>query len=128
MKHKIIKLAIAGAIAIVGTIGYNFTVNQNDANFQFAIDNVEALARGEGSGGGVEDCDITIYNRNEAEASTIKEIQSSIGGGFYIVVDGKRIDLGIGGHAGGSVKYYYCKVSPGNCCKKTWMQKPVEYL
>ena len=48
MKKRIIKLAIAGAIAIVGTVGYNFSVNQNDANFQFTIDNVEALAQGEG--------------------------------------------------------------------------------
>lgn len=38
MKHKIKKLAIAG------TVGYNFSVNQNDANFQFAMDNIEALA------------------------------------------------------------------------------------
>lgn len=41
MKHKIKKLAIAG------TVGYNFSVNQNDANFQFAMDNIEALAYGE---------------------------------------------------------------------------------
>lgn len=47
MKKRIIKLAIAGAIAIVGTVGYNFTVNQNNTNLQFAMDNVEALAYGE---------------------------------------------------------------------------------
>ena len=47
MKKNIIKLAIAGAIAIVGTVGYNFSVNQNDANFQFAMDNIEALAEEE---------------------------------------------------------------------------------
>ena len=41
MKHKIKKLAIAG------TVGYNFSVNQNDANFQFAMDDIEALAYGE---------------------------------------------------------------------------------
>lgn len=51
MKKRIIKLAIAGAIAIIGTVGYNFSVNQNDANFQFTMDNVEALARGEGTSG-----------------------------------------------------------------------------
>ena len=57
MKKNIIKLAIAGAIAIVGTVGYNFSVNQNDANFQFTMDNVEALARGEsGSSKHTLDC------------------------------------------------------------------------
>ena len=51
VKKIVTKFAIASAIAIVGTIGYNFTVNQNDANFQFAMDNIEALAQGETSVG-----------------------------------------------------------------------------
>ena len=48
MKKKFIKFAIVGAIAIIGTVGYNFTVNQDDANFQFSMDNIDALAQGEG--------------------------------------------------------------------------------
>lgn len=124
MKHRILKASIIGAIAIAGTIGYNFTVNQDDANFQFIMDNIEALAQGEG----VEDCDITIYNRNQAESVTIEKLEASTGGGVCIIVNGKRIELGIGGHIGGYVRYYYCEESLGNCCKKSWMQQPVEYL
>ena len=69
MKKKIIKFAIVGAIAIIGTVGYNFTVNQDNANFQFSIDNVEALARGEGtsSGHGKSIC------YNQSTASTVNK-------------------------------------------------------
>lgn len=76
MKKRIIKLAIAGAIAIVGTVGYNFSVNQNDANFQFTMDNVEALARGEG-GGSISCCagfwgECTLADGSKSKAPLIQ--------------------------------------------------------
>ena len=62
MKKKIIKFAIVGVLAIAGTLGYNFTMNPNDANFQLIMDNVEALAQGEGG----LDC---RYNRHPSTCS-----------------------------------------------------------
>ena len=78
MKKRIIKLAIAGAIAIVGTIGYNFTVNQNDANFQFTMDNVEALARGEGTDTG-GDCNMYLSGKT-SEILTYMNARNIAGG------------------------------------------------
>lgn len=76
MKKRIIRLAVAGAIAIVGTVGYNFTVNQNNTNLQFAMDNVEALARGEG-GGSISCCagfwgECTLADGSKSKAPLIQ--------------------------------------------------------
>ena len=78
MKKRTIKLAIAGAIAIIGTIGYNFSVNQNDANFQFTMDNVDALARGEGTDTG-GDCNMYLSGKTD-EMLTYMNAKNKLGG------------------------------------------------
>lgn len=50
MKKRLKKYIVIGAIAIVGTLGYNFSINQEDASFQFIAGNIEALANEEGGG------------------------------------------------------------------------------
>lgn len=57
MKNRLRKYIIIGALAIVGTFGYNFSINQENANIQFIAGNIEALANGEGG----LDCN---YNRH----------------------------------------------------------------
>lgn len=124
---KIIKSTLGTIIVFSLAITGLFTTNMNQSSeFNISLANIEALAAGTESD--VDKCDIRIYNRNESEATSISTVQASMGGGFYIIVNGKRVDLGIGAHAGGSVKYYYCHSSLGNCCKKSWMEKPVNYL
>lgn len=88
------------------------------------LSNIEALAADEG----VQDCDILVYNRNQVEDSQIEHVQTDIDGGFYITVNGKKISLGVGVSAGGSVKVYVCSDKDDNCCAKSWVEKSVEYL
>lgn len=96
----------------------------NDKIASFVLANVEALAEKET----VEDCNIFLYNRNEAEKTDQGIVQTKMFGGLYVVIDGVEIELGLSAKAGGSVKIYSCKESLGNCCAKSWMTKPVEYL
>lgn len=88
------------------------------------LSNIEALAADEG----VQDCDIFIYNRNQVEDSQIEQVQSDINGGFYITIDGKKISLGVGASAGGSIRVFVCSDKDDNCCAKSWLEKSVEYL
>ena len=47
------KFIAIGAIAVVGTIGYNIGFSQDDAEVLFMSNNVEALAGGESGGGNI---------------------------------------------------------------------------
>lgn len=79
-------------------------INQTfSKNNSLLFKNVEVLARKET----VEDCDIFIYNRNEAETTKTGTVKSCFWGGFYTVIDGVEIDLGMQA-GGGSVKIYDC--------------------
>lgn len=73
MKKKFIKFAIVGAIAIIGTVGYNFTVNQDDANFQFSMDNIDALAQGEATSNRFKCYSIFTGDGNSISCATCQE-------------------------------------------------------
>lgn len=47
MKNKFGKYIVIGAIAIVGTMGYNLNISRQNTDFQFIAGNIEALANGE---------------------------------------------------------------------------------
>lgn len=100
-------------------------INQTfSKNNSLLFKNVEVLARKET----VEDCDIFVYNRNEAETTKTGIVKSRWGGGgFYTAIDGVKIDLGIQVGGARSVKNYDCKEFTGNCCAKAWMEKHPYY-
>lgn len=117
------KLVFIFTVVCTGIIS-NLCMNQSfSKNNSLLFKNVEALARKET----VEDCDIFLYNRNEAETSKTGTVKSHFFGGFYTVIDGVEIDLGIQAGGSGSVKIYDCKESTGNCCLKAWLEKPPYY-
>ena len=57
MKNKFRQNIVIGVIAIVGTMGYNLSINQENENVRLITGNIEALAEEEGG----LDCN---YNRN----------------------------------------------------------------
>ena len=123
MKKKIFGFLILVILVIISTVKVNFT---EDTTGYFILANIEALAANAREG--VEDCDIFLYNRNEAEASEITKIQAEGGFKFFVSWNGEKVGVGMDAVIGTSVKYYYCKESDGNCCVKTWIEKEIEYL
>ena len=122
MKKKIFGFLILVILVIISTVKVNFT-EDTTGNFILANEALAANARE-----GVEDCDIFLYNRNEAEASEITKIQAEGGFKFFVSWNGEKVGVGMDAVIGTSVKYYYCKESDGNCCVKTWIEKEIEYL
>ena len=57
MKNKFRQNIVIGVIAIVGTMGYNLSINQENENVRLITGNIEALAEEEGG----LDCN---YNRH----------------------------------------------------------------
>ena len=123
MKKKIFGFLILVILAIISTVKVNFT---EDSTGSFMLANIEALAANAKEG--VEDCDIFLYNRNEAETSGIAKIQSEGGFKFFVSWNGEKVGVGMDATIGTCIKYYYCKESDGNCCVKTWIEKEIEYL
>lgn len=70
----------------------------------------------------------TKYNRNQAEAAEIAVVQWSMSAGYYVEVRGRKISLGAEAKLNGAVRVFICIDSQGNCCAKSWILKPVEYL
>lgn len=102
----------------------DFALRSYNSNNGLLRANVEALSAGEG----VEDCDIYKYNRNQAEAAEIAVVQWSMSAGYYVEVRGRKISLGAEAKLNGAVRVFICIDSQGNCCAKSWILKPVEYL
>ena len=48
MKNKFRQNIVIGVIAIVGTMGYNLSINQENENVRLITGNIEALAEEEG--------------------------------------------------------------------------------
>lgn len=57
MKNRIIKIAVIASVLVFSTIAVNVSLSNANDNFSILMDNVEALANGETSGGG----DCTMY-------------------------------------------------------------------
>ena len=53
MKNKFRQNIVIGVIAIVGTMGYNLSINQENENVRLITGNIEALAEEEGGAAGV---------------------------------------------------------------------------
>ena len=60
MKNKFRQNIVIGVIAIVGTMGYNLSINQENENVRLITGNIEALAEEEGG----LDCN---YNRHPSQ-------------------------------------------------------------
>lgn len=64
MKNKFRKYIVIGTIAIVGTMGYNFSINQEEANIQLIAGNIEALASEESGDSG---CSISVLTKYDGK-------------------------------------------------------------
>lgn len=102
----------------------DFALRSYNSNNGLLRANVEALSAGEG----VEIVIYTKYNRNQAEAAEIAVVQWSMSAGYYVEVRGRKISLGAEAKLNGAVRVFICIDSQGNCCAKSWILKPVEYL
>ena len=60
MKNKFRQNIVIGVIAIIGTMGYNLSINQENENVRLITGNIEALAEEEGG----LDCN---YNRHPSQ-------------------------------------------------------------
>ena len=58
MKNKFRQNIVIGVIAIVGTMGYNLSINQENENVRLITGNIEALAEEEG---GLDSTTIVIH-------------------------------------------------------------------
>lgn len=111
-------------IALCSVVFANTSIfNTLGKTTSLTLANVEAIAAKET----VEDCNIFVYNRDEAETTQTGTVKSRWFGGFYTIIDGHEVGLGVDAGGNGSVKLYSCKVSTGNCCAKSWMEKPPYY-
>lgn len=118
------KLLLAGATLVLSAAAATcYKTCQNIQMTDLMQANLEALSQSEG----VEDCDIYKYNRNQAESKEIKPVQGNISTGFYIMFNGRRIDLGASMQIGTSVQVCVCIDSRGNCCAKSWLNNPIKY-
>ena len=73
MKNKFRQNIVIGVIAIVGTMGYNLSINQENENVRLITGNIEALAEEEGG----LDCN---YNRHPSQCEIFIEEGDSAGG------------------------------------------------
>ena len=89
MKKKNLVLTFIIAIAIMGTLSINITLLKNDLQYSLALENIEALARGEGDIVMGEECVIEGYediNRGSIKPKCIDNCNSR---GFYTRVSKK---------------------------------------
>lgn len=138
MKTKMIRVAFVAAIAMVS--GINFFKAQNFMNLsKTALANVEALAAienlaggesssGESTSNSVADCDVYVYNRGYMESYKDVQIDADAEAKGFIEVIGRIVNLGASARIGGWVRIPYCESSSNNCCIKSHIEKPVQYL
>jgi len=117
MKKKILYGIVVLAIAAIAA--FNVNLNTNDEMSLLTLANIEALASE-----GVDQCDITKYNRNAKEGWVTKEFEGTTDIHGYVTI--KKVKFGPFG-AGITVKFNYqagdCPESNGNCCLKTHVDK-----
>jgi hypothetical protein len=108
-------------IAIVAVAAFNVNINlaQESNMSPLALANVEALAQNEG--GGVENCNIIVYNRNTMEDYVPTTVQYNSEVGLHAKIGSRIIKLGVGATVGGTVLIPHCISSTGNCCLKSFI-------
>jgi hypothetical protein len=83
---------------------------------------------GSDNGGGVDQCDIFQYNRNYMEAWDPIELIVNVQGIATLTWRGVTYTIfKVGVGATVTVRAPICKSSPGNCCIKTHIDKPIQY-
>lgn len=107
---------IAVTASGLGSLKVFDTYQERQPGGALLAENVEALAGGEDD---YSDCPRATYQRAATEAWAYLNVKADADGGVYIRYQGRKISLGAGAHAGGSVALPICKDSMGNCCKKS---------
>ncbi|GAB6008837.1 NVEALA domain-containing protein [Dysgonomonas reticulitermitis] len=124
MKKKIIGGIAILAIAAVAAFNVNLNLAQESNMSPLALANIEALAQSEG---GVEKCNILIYNRNNKEQYVTTTVQYNAELGLHAKIGSRIIKLGFGATVGGSVGIPDCVASNGNCCLKSFINNSPKY-
>jgi hypothetical protein len=77
---------------------------------------------------GVNECPITTYNRNFVESYDYITLNGTANTSGSFNIGGRIVTVTIGMNGKLPVRVPVCNREDDNCCKKTWISGPIQYL